>query len=61
MFEFNDQMKDLFGAYSAVARADEWEQAARGEVPKARVCSTRQELARWFQLAGVAAGAIARS
>ena len=48
-------------AYAAMRRADEWEAAARGEAPQARRCATRSELARWFQLAGVAAGAISRS
>jgi hypothetical protein len=48
-------------AHAAILRADEWEAAARGEKPVARKCSTLGELARFFQLAGVAAGAIARS
>lgn len=54
-------LDDAKGANSAFKRIDEWQAAAEGECPDARKCSTRQELARWFQLAGIAAGAIARS
>jgi hypothetical protein len=35
--------------------------AKKGECPPARACETVQELARWFENASLAAGAIARS
>lgn len=58
---FRQATAEQTAAYGAVRAADEWAEASRGECPDARACSSSAELARWFTLAGIAAGAIARS